>query len=154
MKKSLFLLALSLATAASLSAAGTLANLSSRGLVGQSSGSLIAGFVVEGTGPKAVLIRGVGPGLAQFGVGNPAADIAINVYDGGGNLVAANDGFLTDPNAATVGTVSAAVGAFALTSASRDAAVLTSLEAGSYTAVVSGVGGATGTALVEIYVVP
>jgi hypothetical protein len=46
------------------------------------------------------------------------------------------------------------VGAFGLPAASRDAAVLTSLTPGSYTVQVSGVGGATGEALVEIYEVP
>ena len=47
-----------------------------------------------------------------------------------------------------------AVGAFALPNGSRDAAIFTTLTAGAYTAVVSGVGATSGTALVELYVVP
>jgi hypothetical protein len=53
-----------------------------------------------------------------------------------------------------IASVSAAVGAFALNTNSKDAALLVSLAEGSYTAVVSGVGSTTGTALVELYVVP
>ena len=56
--------------------------------------------------------------------------------------------------AAVVKAISAAVGAFALNTNSKDAALLVSLAEGSYTAVVSGVGSTTGTALVELYVVP
>jgi hypothetical protein len=48
----------------------------------------------------------------------------------------------------------AAVGAFALPAGSRDAAIVATLPAGSYTAIVSGVGNTAGTALVELYVVP
>ena len=46
------------------------------------------------------------------------------------------------------------VGAFALASGSRDAALLVTVPAGNYTAVVTGVGGATGTALLEVFVAP
>ena len=47
-----------------------------------------------------------------------------------------------------------AVGAFALNPDSKDAALLLSLEPGAYTVQVSGVGGGTGVALVEVYEVP
>ena len=57
-------------------------------------------------------------------------------------------------NAAEIQSASTQAGAFTLASGSRDAAVLATLGEGAYTAVVSGVGGTTGTALVEIYAVP
>jgi hypothetical protein len=47
-----------------------------------------------------------------------------------------------------------AVGAFALPTGSRDAALLVTLPPGSYTAQVSGVTNTTGVALVEIYELP
>ena len=46
------------------------------------------------------------------------------------------------------------VGAFALAPDSRDAALLVTLEPGNYTVQVSGAGGTTGVALVEVYEVP
>jgi hypothetical protein len=51
-------------------------------------------------------------------------------------------------------TVFAGVGAFALPNASRDAALVATLPAGSYTAQVSGVGGLTGDAIIEVYELP
>ena len=60
-------------------AGSSIANLSSLGPVGQNAGNLIAGFVIEGTVPKDVLIRGTGPDLANFGVTNPAGPVDINV---------------------------------------------------------------------------
>jgi hypothetical protein len=67
--------------------------------------------------------------------------------------VANNDNWSAATNAAEIQAAAAQSGAFALASGSRDAAVLVTLSAGSYTASVSGVGNTTGTALVEIYVV-
>ena len=64
----------------------------------------------------------------------------------GGNKIAENDNWTADLAATFT-----AVGAFELAAGSRDAALLTSLPPGSYTAQVSGVGGGTGEALVEIY---
>jgi hypothetical protein len=76
------------------------------------------------------------------------ADPTITLYRGGA-VLATNDNW----NAADAATMTA-IGAFALPAGSRDAAIITTLPAGSYSAIVSGVGGTTGTALVELYVVP
>jgi hypothetical protein len=65
-----------------------------------------------------------------------------------------NDNWLAAPNAGQVAMAADQVGAFALSANSRDAVLLTTLEPGAYTAQVSGVGGASGVALVEIYEVP
>ena len=72
----------------------------------------------------------------------------------GSTAIAANNDWSSAPNAAEIVTTSSTVGAFALPAGSRDAVILTTLPPGPYTAVVSGVGGTSGTALVEIYVVP
>ena len=65
-----------------------------------------------------------------------------------------NASWLTAPNAAQIGLTAAQVGAFALPATAKDSAILMTLDPGSYTAQVSGVGGTTGVALVEIYEVP
>ncbi len=134
---------------AGTSSAVRLINLSARNRVGTGADAMIAGFVIAGTGTQRVLIRAIGPTLAAFGVTAPLADPRLEVRDATG-LIAENDNW--DPNLAPV---FAQAGAFALPAGSRDAAVVLTLPAGrSYTAQVSGVGPATGEALVEVYEVP
>lgn len=116
-----------------------------------SSGEMLtAGFVVNGLAAKTVLIRAVGPSLSSFNITGPMADPKIDLYSGT-TVIASND------NWGGGGTLSAAfttVGAFSLGATSRDAALLVTLQAGPYSAQVSGVGGSTGTALVEVYELP
>ncbi len=115
-------------------------------------GGVTAGFVIGGSSPRTVLVRAVGPtlGAAPFNVSGVVADPQLGLFRGS-TQVGAND------NWGGTGALSAAfgaVGAFPLGSASRDAALLVELQPGSYTVQVSGVGGTTGVALVEIYEVP
>jgi hypothetical protein len=127
-----------------------LINVSARNQVGTGDNILIFGFVINGTDSKRLLIRGVGPTLAAFGVGGTLADPQFDVFREGSTVaVAHNDNW--DPSLASTFT---AVGAFALTAGSRDAALVTSLAPGAYTVQVSGVNNGTGEALVEIYEVP
>ena len=95
-----------------------------------------------------VLVRAVGPTLGAFGVTGALNDPRLEILRGT-TSVATNDNWL----AADAPTFSS-VGAFGLTAGSRDAALVVSLAPGSYTAQVSGVGGTTGVALVEVYEVP
>jgi PKD repeat protein len=128
-----------------------LINVSARMNVTPAEGTLIAGFVISGNAPKTVLIRGVGPTLGLFGVTGLLADPQINVFSGG-TLIAANDDWSTGPSpAAQIAAAAAQVGAFALPDGSKDAALLLTLQPGAYTVVVTGAGGASGVALVEIY---
>jgi hypothetical protein len=62
--------------------AGNFVNLSTRGLIGMGDKSLIAGFVVQGNSPKTYAIRALGEFLRQFGINNPAKNIAAEVYSG------------------------------------------------------------------------
>jgi hypothetical protein len=127
-----------------------LINVSARNQVGTGDNILIFGFVISGTESKRVLIRGVGPTLATFGVPGTLADPRFEVFRSGGTVaVATNDNW----DAALTSTFTA-VGAFQLTAGSRDAALVTTLEPGAYTVQVSGVNNGTGEALVEIYEVP
>jgi hypothetical protein len=131
-----------------------LANISTRAQVGTGSGILIAGFVVQGSQPAKVLIRGVGPALAAFGVPGVLAKPVLTVYNSSGTAVQSNTGWQTAPNPAEITSVGAAVGAFALAGGSADSALVLALPPGSYTAEVTGVNGTTGIALVEVYQAP
>jgi hypothetical protein len=129
--------------------ASRLVNLSARNRVGSGDNILIAGFTVIGTGTKRLLIRGVGPGLAPFGVGDALADPRLDVFDGSGTRIAENDNW-----SAVLGADFDAVGAFRLPAGSRDAALLQELSSGAYTVQVRGVNGGTGEAVIEVYEMP
>ncbi len=133
--------------------AAPLVNLSARARAGTGSEALIAGFVVGGTAPQRLLVRAVGPTLAGFGVTGVLADPALTVFRDTAEL-AASDNWWTAPTAAQAMAAAVATGAFPLGFQSRDAALLVTLAPGAYSAVVSGVGGSTGAALVELYAVP
>ncbi|MFM9080408.1 MAG: hypothetical protein ACKOTE_09815, partial [Opitutaceae bacterium] len=125
-----------------------LVNLSTRAQVGTGSNVMITGFVVQEGAPKQVLIRAVGARLATtpFNITGALADPLLQVYNGNGVLVLANDNWSGD-DLATMNSV----GAFALTSGSRDAALVATLSPGAYTAQVSGVGNTSGVAILEVY---
>jgi hypothetical protein len=127
-----------------------LINLSTRGRVETGDAILIAGIVVTGDAPKRLLLRAVGPGLTPFGVGGVLNDPLLRLYRGD-TIVAENDDWA---NALEVSAAAATVGAFALEGTSKDAALLVTLEPGSYSAHVSGRHGSTGLALVEVYELP
>jgi hypothetical protein len=123
-----------------------LINLSSRAKVGPGEAVLITGFVVGGESSKRVLIRAVGPGLGAFGLASTLANPVIKIYQGS-TLIAQNDDW-NQSEAAEI----ARVGAFALTVGSKDAALITTLDPGAYTAQISDPSGSgTGVALAEIY---
>jgi hypothetical protein len=126
---------------------GTLRNLSTRGQVGTGGNILIAGFVVGGTTPKQVLVRAIGPTLANFGITGALTDSQVELYKGS-TRVALNDNWAGN---AAIAAASNSVGAFPLAANSLDAVVLAQLDPGAYTAQVSGTGGKTGVALVELY---
>lgn len=133
--------------------AATLVNASTRAYVGTGDEVLIPGFAVTGSGQVRLLVRAVGPTLADFGVDGALADPELTLFSGP-TAIGANDNWGAAANAAEITAAVRQAGAFALPANSRDAALLVSLRAGTYTARVAGAGGTTGTALVEIYVVP
>lgn len=126
-------------------------NVSARAQVGTGDNILIAGFALSGNVPRQILIRGIGPGLTQFGVTGVLANPTLALYRGS-TKVAENDDW------GGAGALVAAfqdVGAFAPAStSSRDSALLVTLTPGSYTAQVSGVNNTSGVALIEIYELP
>jgi hypothetical protein len=106
---------------------------------------LIAGFIVEGTGTKRILIRGIGPSLASFGISNPLQDPILELNAAGGDLIASNDNWPESSNAAEI----IASGLPPLDR--NESALLVSVAPGSYTAVLRGKGDSTGPGLVEVY---
>jgi len=96
-----------------------------------------------------VLIRAIGPGLTQFGVGAVLADptMTLNRIAGGvASVIATNDDW-----AASLATTFTAAGAFPLSVGSKDAAIQVHLLPGSYTITVGGKAGNSGQVLVELY---
>ena len=126
-----------------------LINLSSRARIGAGEDRLITGFVVGGMEPKSVLLRAVGPGLADLGVENVHANPRIRLYRSGG-LIASNDDWGTESNAPDIASAILRVGAFDLAAHSADAALLMTLAPGAYTAHIDSANG-QGIALAEIY---
>lgn len=126
---------------------GRLINVSARSRVGTGDDILIAGFIVSGSEPLWVLIRGIGPTLSGFGVTGALADPQLALYSGSA-LVRQNDNW---SNASDVTAASSLAGAFPLPANSKDSALVLALNPGAYTAQVSGVNSTTGVALVEVY---
>ena len=56
---------------------------------------MIGGFIVQGTGPKRVVVRAIGPELTQHGVPNPLADPTVELHNATGALIASNDNWMT-----------------------------------------------------------
>jgi len=126
-----------------------LINLSARARVGTGEGILIAGFVVGGNAALPLLIRGVGPTLGALGVAGAIVDPQLALFRQGSRTpLLQNDNW---GGIALLKTAFGAVGAFPLGDTSKDAALLVTLDPGVYTVQVSGVGNATGNALVEIF---
>lgn len=129
-----------------------LINLSTRTHVGVGEDELIAGFVVDGAGPTQLLVRAVGPGLQAFGVSGVLTQPVLSLRSKFGDLLQRNQGWTSGNNAVDLRSAAGLVGAFPIDSA--DCAMVVTLAPGQYTAQVGGVGGLTGEALVEIYVLP
>ena len=104
----------------------------------------IGGFIITGTVPKRVLIRALGPSLAQFGLSNFLADPTITLNGPSGFTPITNDNWPSSQRAA--------IEASGLAPANQsESAILTTLAPGAYTAVLSGTNGGTGTGILELY---
>ena len=130
-----------------------LGNLSTRGFVNTGDDVMIGGFIVggglgtNGSGSARVVVRGIGPSLAQAGISNALQDPTLELHDGNGAIVAANDNW-RDSQEADIQSTNLAP------SDNREAAILAILRQGGYTAIVRGKNTSTGVALVEVFNVP
>lgn len=127
-----------------------LTNLSIRGDAATGEEALFAGLTVSGPGTSTVLVRGIGPGLAPFGVAGFLANPRLALFDARGVQLAANDDWdFAGRDAPT--TTFATVGAFPLAPGSLDAAMVTTIHPGTYTVQLTGEPGTRGIGLLEVY---
>ena len=121
-----------------------LGNISSRSFVETGSNVMIAGFILgAGNGAK-VLVRALGPSLAQSSVSNFLRNPMVELRDGDGQLVAANDNWRSTQMAAIEATTVPPTN-------DLESAVVVTLPSGRYTAIVKGQSGGTGVGLIEVY---
>jgi hypothetical protein len=120
-----------------------------------SSAPAIAGFVITGSNPRAVLVRAVGPGLARFGVASFLSDPTLGSPNVGAPLNS-NDNWETGNAGESLRRVEAATGAFPLAAGSADAAIiLPALSPGAYTVhATPRNASASGEVLLEVYLLP
>ena len=130
-----------------------LGNVSTRAFVQTSDNVMIGGFIVQGTEPKRVIIRAIGPELTQYGVPNALANPTLELHNRTGALIASNDnwrttiigGIITGDQVRDILRSGYAPGD------GRESAIIADLPPGNYTAIVRGVNNSTGVALAEVY---
>jgi hypothetical protein len=134
-------------------AAGTLGNISTRSFVQTGNNVMIGGFIIEGSGPKTVIVRAIGPELTQFGVPNPLADPTLELHNGAGTLIASNNNWQTTiiGGVITSNQVSAIQSSGHAPTHRSESAIIATLQPGDYTAIVHGLNNTVGVALVEVY---
>jgi hypothetical protein len=118
-----------------------LANISTRGLVQTGDNVLIGGLIVLGQNPLRVIVRAIGPSLPLPGA---LGDPTLELHDGNGALIAANDNWRSDQETEIIATTIPP-------SNDLESAIVRTLPPAAYTAIVRGVGGTTGIAVVEVY---
>jgi hypothetical protein len=137
----------------STDASSILSNISTRAFVQTGDNVMIGGFIVQGTQPKRVIIRAIGPELSRYGVPDVLANPTLELHDGTGALIASNDNWITTIIGGII-TANQVRNIMATGLAPRDpreSAIIADLPSGNYTAIVRGVNNTTGVALVEVY---
>ena len=118
-------------------------NISCRAFAQTDENVMIGGFIVDGIVGKKVALRALGPSLAGAGVSEAMADPFLQIVDSSGAVVASNDNWNVPGQE---------LDAFGLAPTDgREAALVTTLQPGAYSALVSGRGASTGVALFELY---
>lgn len=118
-------------------------NISSRTLVRTGEDVMIGGFIIDGIVAKKVALRAIGPSLANAGITGALADLFLGVIDSPGAVVASNDGWnIPGEQLSAIGLAPADA---------REAALVTTLAPGAYSAIVSGQNGTSGITLFELY---
>jgi len=121
------------------------ANISTRMDVGAGNNVMIAGFIVSGSQSKTVIVRALGPTLGSYGVANVLSDPMLELHDSSGATIATNDDWQTGSQASQISSSGYAP------NNSNEPALIATLGAGAYTAIVRGYNNSTGVALVEVY---
>jgi hypothetical protein len=128
-------------------------NISTRALVQTGQNVMIGGFIVQGTGPKRVIIRAIGPELTQYGITNALDNPRLELHNRTGALIGSNDNWQTTilGGVITTNQVNEIQNSGHAPTAASESAIIANLQPGNYTEVVRGVGNTTGVALVEVY---
>jgi uncharacterized protein (DUF1800 family) len=123
-----------------------LANISTRGHILAGDNVMIGGFIIRGDDPKRVIIRDRGPSLNLSGapLAGRLMDPTLELHDGGGALMVANDNWRSSQQAEIDASTLAPTD-------DREPAIVATLAPGSYTAVARGANNTTGIALIEMY---
>ena len=131
----------------------SLGNISTRSFVQTGENVMIGGFIVQGTGPKRVIIRAIGPELTQYGIANALANPRLELHNRTGALIGSNDDWQTTilGGVITTNQVSEIQNSGHPPTAASESAIIANLQPGNYTAIVRGVNNTTGVALVEVY---
>ncbi|HKP02214.1 MAG TPA: hypothetical protein VJU77_02535 [Chthoniobacterales bacterium] len=131
------------------------ANISTRLLVGTDDNVLIEGFIVQGPAgsSKKLLVRAIGPSLAQFGVPDALANPTLEIHDASGTTVATNNDWKTTQigGLITGNQFTEINGSGLAPTDDLESAIIANLEPGSYTAVVRGAGNTVGTGVVDAF---
>jgi len=152
MRKTIVFIVILLATLSPTPVPALLLNLSTRleippPALGEDVTSLIGGFIIGGNSGRKILMRALGPSLANFGL-IPLADPTLELHDATGAIIASNDNWMDTQEADILDTGLAPTNAL-------ESAILMVLPPGAYTATVQGnnlgPGATSGTALVEVY---
>ena len=130
-----------------LDSTSRLLNISTRGFAGAGDNVMIAGLILNGTDNGTICFRALGPSLAAFGVQGVNTDPRLDLFNAQGTKVGANNNW-KDSQQNAIQSVGLAPGN------DTESVLLTNLAPGNYTAIASGIGGATGVALVEAYQLP
>jgi len=121
-----------------------LANISTRGKVEAGDNVMIGGFILGGDQLTNVIVRAIGPSLANVGVPDALIDPSLEVYDGNGVMLASDDNWRENQEQLLLQTGLAPAD-------DREAAIALSLQPGAYTAIVRGKSDSVGVGLVEVY---
>jgi hypothetical protein len=124
-----------------------LANISTRGFVLTAENVMIGGFILGGSSNNTtVVLRGIGPSLAQFGLSPVLDDPTLELHNSNGATLVSNDNWQDDPvSAAQLSAANLAP------SNPKESGILTALAPGQFTAILAGKNGGIGIGLVEIY---
>ena len=122
----------------------TRANVSAHGLVQTGDDVLIAGFIIGSGESDTVVVRAIGPSLADAGIASPLQDPTLDLYDANGGVIMSDDNWRDSQETLIQSTGLAPTN-------DSESAIVKSLAPGSYTAVVRGKDNSTGVALVEVF---
>jgi hypothetical protein len=121
-----------------------LVNLSTRAFIGTGEQVMIGGFIIQGSQPATVVLRAIGNSLSASGVNGTNEDPTLELRSSSGQIQF-NDDWVDNGNSQTIASYGLDP------TGSREAAVIATLQPGSYTVTIRGFEDVTGVGLVELY---